>query len=87
MRPEIGTQANFRKKKVPRTYRYDSSLSPTLEWDGQSERELGEWLIQCHRARVGIACAARVHEGGRIQGRRWRDRAFGFGRFRKPSTH
>ena len=46
MRPEIGTQANFRKKKVPpRTDRYDSSLSPALEWDGAVGRELGEWLI------------------------------------------
>jgi adenine-specific DNA-methyltransferase len=31
MRPEIGMQGNFRKKKAPRTYRYDSSLSPALE--------------------------------------------------------
>ncbi len=45
MRPEIGTQANFRKKKAPRTYRYDSSLSPALEWDGAAGRDLGEWLI------------------------------------------
>src|SRR5438105_1774989 len=45
MRPEIGTQANFRKKKPPRTYRYDSSLSPALEWDRAAGRELGEWLL------------------------------------------
>jgi adenine-specific DNA-methyltransferase len=46
MRPEVGTQANFRKKKAPVTYRYDSSLSPALEWDGgNAARELGEWLI------------------------------------------
>lgn len=45
MRPEIGTQANFRKKKAPKTYRYDSSLSPALEWDGATGRALGEWLI------------------------------------------
>ncbi|MEX1127322.1 MAG: hypothetical protein WEB50_02025, partial [Vicinamibacterales bacterium] len=45
MRPEIGTQANFRKKKAPRTYRYDSSLSPALEWDGANGRAVGEWLI------------------------------------------
>lgn len=46
MRPDMGTQAQFRKKKPPTTYRYDSSLSPTLEWDGQNgARELGEWLI------------------------------------------
>jgi adenine-specific DNA-methyltransferase len=45
MRPEIGTQSHFRKKKAPRTYRYDSSLSPALEWDGKPGRELAEWLI------------------------------------------
>ncbi len=46
LRPEVGTQAQFRKKKPPRTYRYDSSLSPALDWDGSNgARELGEWLI------------------------------------------
>jgi len=46
LRPEVGTQAQFRKRRPPRTYRYDSSLSPALDWDGQnSARELGEWLI------------------------------------------
>jgi adenine-specific DNA-methyltransferase len=46
-RPEIGTQAQFRKKKPPKTYKYDSSLSPALDWDGQnSAREQGEALIQ-----------------------------------------
>jgi len=45
MRPEVGTQAQFRKKKPPVTYRYDSSLSPALEWDGQNPaREQGEAL-------------------------------------------
>ena len=46
MRPEVGTQPNFRKKKPPVTYRYDSSLSPALDWDGDhGARELGEWLL------------------------------------------
>ena len=46
MRPDVGTQPQFRKKKPPVTYRYDSSLSPTLNWDGQNPaRELGEWLL------------------------------------------
>ena len=46
MRPDVGTQPQFRKKKPPKTYRNDSSLSPALEWDGQSRtRELGEWLL------------------------------------------
>jgi adenine-specific DNA-methyltransferase len=47
MRPEVGTQAQFKKKKPPQTYRYDSSLSPSLEWDGQNPaREAGETLIK-----------------------------------------
>lgn len=48
LRPEVGTQSQFRKKKPPATYRYDSSLSPALEWDGQNAaRDLGAWLIRC----------------------------------------
>ncbi|MCP9474232.1 MAG: site-specific DNA-methyltransferase [Nitrospira sp.] len=47
MRPEVGTQAQFKKKKPPTTYRYDSSLSPALDWDGQNPaREQGEALIR-----------------------------------------
>ena len=43
MRPDVGTQAAFKKKKPPVTYRYDSSLSPALDWDGQNPaREEGE---------------------------------------------
>lgn len=46
MRPEVGTQAQFKKKKAPKTYRYDSSLSPALDWDAKSpSREQGEQLI------------------------------------------
>ena len=47
MRPEVGTQAQFKKKKQPKTYRYDSSLSPALDWDAKSPaREQGETLIK-----------------------------------------
>jgi adenine-specific DNA-methyltransferase len=46
LRPDVGTQAQFRKRKPPKSYRYDSSLSPALDWDGQNgARELGEWLL------------------------------------------
>jgi len=46
MRPDVGTQAQFRKKRPPKTYKYDSSLSPALDWDGQNPgREQGEALI------------------------------------------
>jgi adenine-specific DNA-methyltransferase len=47
LRPEVGTQAQFKKRKPPVTYRYDSSLSPALDWDGQNPaREAGEALIR-----------------------------------------
>lgn len=47
MRPDVGTQAQFKKKKEPKKYRYDSSLSPALDWDGQNAaREEGEALIR-----------------------------------------
>jgi len=46
LRPDVGTQAQFRKKKPPATYRYDSSLSPALDWDSRNPaREQGEALI------------------------------------------
>jgi len=47
LRPDVGTQDQFKKKKKPVTYRYDSSLSPALDWDGQNPaREEGEALIR-----------------------------------------
>jgi adenine-specific DNA-methyltransferase len=47
MRPEIGTQAQFKKKKAPKAYQYDSSLSPALDWDAKNPaREQGEALIK-----------------------------------------
>jgi adenine-specific DNA-methyltransferase len=47
MRPEVGTQAQFKKKLPPKKYRYDDSLSPSLDWDGQNPaREFGEWLLR-----------------------------------------
>ncbi len=43
LRPDVGTQSQFRKRKPPTKYRYDSSLSPALDWDGQNPaREQGE---------------------------------------------
>ena len=47
MRPDVGTQSLFRKKKAPQKYVYDDSLSPALEWDGQNPaREQGEAAIE-----------------------------------------
>jgi adenine-specific DNA-methyltransferase len=42
----VGTQAQFKKKKPPVTYQYDSSLDPSMSWDeGHEAREQGEKLI------------------------------------------
>lgn len=47
LRPDVGTQAQFRKKKPHTTYRYDSSLDPAMSWDeGNEAREEGEGLIR-----------------------------------------
>ena len=45
LKPEVGTQPLFKKKKEPANYRYDSSLSPALDWDNNPAREQGEALI------------------------------------------
>jgi adenine-specific DNA-methyltransferase len=46
LRPDIGTQAQFRKRKESARYRYNSSLSSALDWDGQNPaREDGEARI------------------------------------------
>jgi adenine-specific DNA-methyltransferase len=62
MRPEVGTQAQFKKKKAPEKYRYDDSLAPSLEWDGQNPaRERGEARISTAETELATAvqsCAA-----------------------------
>jgi adenine-specific DNA-methyltransferase len=40
--PDVGVEAQFSKKKPPKTYRYDSSLAPELCWDENPERQ---WLL------------------------------------------
>lgn len=55
MRPDVGTQAQFKKKKPPVTYRYDSSLSPALDWDGQnSAREQGEEQLSVISSQLSV---------------------------------
>ena len=47
MRPDVGTQAQFKKTKAPKTYRYDSSLSPALDFDSKNHaREEGEVALR-----------------------------------------
>jgi adenine-specific DNA-methyltransferase len=43
--PDIGLQAQFKQKRDPKKYRYDSSLSPELSWDINAERERAEALL------------------------------------------
>ena len=65
LRPDIGTQAQFRKKKKPGTYRYDSSLSPALDWDGGNPaRERAEAKIAALQDR--IARLAGIVDGGAV---------------------
>jgi adenine-specific DNA-methyltransferase len=62
MRPEVGTQSEFKKKLPPKKYRYDDSLSPVLEWDGQnSARERGE--AQIAKAETELAEASKKLNG------------------------
>ncbi len=44
-RPDVGTQPQFKKRRPPKEYRYDSSLSPALDWDRAPARERGEQII------------------------------------------
>lgn len=46
-RPEVGAAPRFRDKRPPTQYRYDSSLSPSLEWDDNPAREQAEFLLTC----------------------------------------
>ena len=58
LRPDVGTQAQFRKKKKPSAYRYDPSLSPALEWDGQNPvREQAETRIAALQERIALLTA------------------------------
>jgi len=38
LRPDVGLQAQFRRKKPPAKYSYDSTLDPQLVWAGKAER-------------------------------------------------
>ena len=63
LRPDVGTQAQFRKKKKPATWRYDSSLSPALDWDGQNPaRERAEAKIAALQECIA-RLAASIGEG------------------------
>lgn len=46
-RPEIGVAPRLRSKAPPVRYRYDSSLSPALDWDTAPARDAGAFLLSC----------------------------------------
>ena len=66
LRPDVGTQAQFRKKKPPATYRYDSSLSPALDWDQQNPaREQAEAKLAALADRLAkLSAVVASGEGG-----------------------
>ena len=69
MRPDVGTQAQFKKRKQPRTYSYDTSLDPALSWDeGNGSRGLGEWLLARISEAAKLPAPHRFKEPQRITG-------------------
>ena len=63
LRPDVGTQAQFRKKKKSATWHYDPALSPALDWDGQNPaRERAEAKIAALQERI-TRLAASIGEG------------------------
>ena len=53
LRPDVETQAQFRKERPPAAYRYDSDLSPALDRDGQNPaREQADAKIESLADRV-----------------------------------
>ena len=45
--PRAGAAPRFRAKRATATYRYDSSLSPALDWDTNPARDTAAWLLTC----------------------------------------
>jgi hypothetical protein len=76
MRTKVGTQAQFKKKLPSKTYRYDSSLSPALNGDGQNPTRMSankESLVPGGGARLSFLTPMRhkCPETGRDDGLRW----------------
>src|SRR6266487_3850671 len=62
LRPDIGIQAQFKKKKEPAKYRYDRSLDPQLSWDINADREHAEALIEKVRSAKSVEDARAAAE-------------------------
>lgn len=60
IRPEVGVQSRFKKRKPPAKYSYDPSLAPSMQWDGGNPaRERGEALIAAIEAAAQRLAAAK----------------------------
>ncbi len=71
LRPDVGTQSQFRKTKPPARYRYDSSLSPALDWDGGNpRREEAEAKLAALRDRIDTISALLESSDGDLAGAR-----------------
>ena len=53
-RPEVGAAPRFRAKRESATYRYDSSLSPALDWDTNPARDTAAWLLAAIEDAAGL---------------------------------
>jgi adenine-specific DNA-methyltransferase len=62
LRPDIGIQSQFKKKKEPAKYRYDRSLDPQLSWDINADREHAETLLEDVRGAKSIEAARSAAE-------------------------
>ena len=69
LRPDVGTQTHFHMKKPPATYRYDSSLSPALDWDEQNPaREHAEANLSALKEGITTLSAILDFEGAHNSG-------------------
>ena len=53
-RPEVGAAPRFRARRESATYRYDSSLSPALDWDTNPARDTAAWLLTAIEDAAGL---------------------------------
>jgi adenine-specific DNA-methyltransferase len=67
-RPEIGAAPRFREKASPATYRYDSSLSPALDWDASPARETASFLLHCIEEAAGLPTPHEFPEPRELKG-------------------
>ncbi|MGH7102094.1 MAG: DNA methyltransferase, partial [Acetobacteraceae bacterium] len=67
-RPPIGVAPRFPARKPAGKYRYDSSLSPALEWDGNPAREIASFLLQAIEDAAALPAPHRFPEHRVLKG-------------------